>query len=151
MSGMLDFLKSPKGKASLKKYFADEKARKEKREKELLKLHLQLNDSEDAFKNHIDKVVKENQDKIAYCEKHSNGYERIKSGEHKGELAEISPTKSFGLLSSYFRKYGKDIYRGEDEMFLVEKRTLNGYTIKCYQGQGCFYRLMKGKKLLLQI
>jgi hypothetical protein len=151
-----EFLNSEEGKRSLEKYAENEKKKQDELNRTLLKMHLHFFDGEmdkvDNFSSYIEKVVKENFEKIDYCNKNHNGYELITEGEHEGQLCEINPTESFDLLYEYFKKYGRETdISNSEEHFLSEEYELKDYIIQVHQGQGVFFRLFKNKELLLQI
>ena len=50
-------------------------------------------------------------------------------------------SRLFELVVQYFMDSGTPIRT--DENFLSWAYELNGYTLKCYQGQGCYYRVTK--------
>lgn len=47
----------------------------------------------------------------------------------------------FELVIRYFMDSGTSLEHDED--FLAWAYELNGYTLKCYRGQGCYYRVTK--------
>ena len=145
-------LSTEKGKKWVKDYVNSLQEVRNTRNKAIRALKKQLKTDLD-LNTHIDAVVAENQAKIVYCDIHNHGYELITEGEHKGALCEINPTDSFMLLFGYFRKYGKkSMKQFQDEYdFLSESYTINEYTMNCYQGQGCFYRIYKDGKAWFQI
>lgn len=141
-------LATEKGKKFVQDYFDELREIRNKRNKDLRALKKQLKTDLD-LDTHIDLVVAENQAKIDYCDKHNHGYEK----NEKGELCEISPTHSFGLLFDYFRKNGKKSMKQfkYDDMFLAESYKIENYNMNCYVGQGAFYRIYKDNKLHFQI
>ena len=131
----------------MKEYFKEEAEKEKLRNKELRDLKKQFKE-DGIFEKHIKSVVKENKAKIDFCNKNNNGYER----NEDGELCEINPTKSFGLLWAYFKKNGNSTYRqAKDKTFLSESYTIGEYTINLYQGQGCFWRIYKNGRRYFQI
>lgn len=150
-SAMLNFLRSPKGKAIAEKHFKGLKDAKEKFNKEVETLRKYIEDKPN-LDAHITIVIAENQAHIDYYDKHHNGYVPITEGENKGSFAEVSPLRSFMILQGYFRKYGEDSrnqFKNED--FLATSYKIDNYNINCYMGQGSFYRIYKDGEILFQI
>lgn len=151
-SKMIKWLKSKKGKSAIDKLAKEIAEREKKLDYSLRSLKRKFNASNPSMKDFITQVVKENIEKIEYCNKHSNGYEIVKEGKYKGEYCDITPTESFDLLFEYFRRNGSDSFSKFNQNFLSESYEIDAYYLNLYQGQGCFYRLYKGKKkVILQI
>lgn len=60
----------------------------------------------------------------------------------------ITQTKVFSYTIDAFFKLGKP-YKSKDTFFSGGCKY-RGYTVKIYCGQGCFTRIMKGKKIIFQ-
>jgi hypothetical protein len=136
-------LNSKKGKSFLENYFKEEAERKKKQESVLADLKKHFESEEGAFEKYVKYTIKENRAKIKKCIK-DNGVAYEKN--EKGDFCEISPTDKFYILWRYFQKYGEDTYaKAKDKTFLAESYTIGefNYTIRLFQGQGCFWIVYK--------
>ena len=143
-SEMIKYLRSDEGKASMKEYWGKIEADRKQRNKELRDLKKQLKE-EGALEKHIKAVVKENKDKVKKCiEENGMPYEKTADG-----YAEINPIHSFGLLSDYFAKNGKNTHRQFQDT--SSSHTIGDYTINTFHGQGVIHHLLKKNRVLLII
>ena len=63
----------------------------------------------------------------------------------------ITSSNIFGAVINYFENNSKIIKVGdEDEMFLSKAFKWKKYTFKLYQGQGCFWRILRKKEIRFQ-
>jgi hypothetical protein len=62
---------------------------------------------------------------------------------------EQATSRIFNAFTNFIKKNGKEMRRSS-EMFCTGGWKWNKYTIKLYQGQGCFWRIWKNRKVIFQ-
>ena len=111
-----------------------------------------------ALKKSIEKTQKEKIIKYSDSlskEKFEELFFKFLSWEHEYEemyYARYIETHStlFGLVVDIAEEHGKPVLVSLDENFLHKAFRWNGFIFKLYVGQGSFWRIQKGKKVIFQ-